>query len=57
MVRKNSHWKRVAGWAGVALMLVAPGLPAFAQGALSNPAALTEKAPAVYKAPFGAQSR
>jgi len=52
MVRKNSHWKRVAGWAGAALMLMAPSLPAFAQGALSNPAALTEKAPAVYKARF-----
>jgi cyclophilin family peptidyl-prolyl cis-trans isomerase len=38
--------------AGLALLAAAPAAPAFAQGKLGNPAALNEKAPAVYKARF-----
>jgi peptidyl-prolyl cis-trans isomerase A (cyclophilin A) len=37
---------------GLALGLVAPGTGALAQGNLANPAALTERAPATYKARF-----
>jgi peptidyl-prolyl cis-trans isomerase A (cyclophilin A) len=37
---------------GSALMLAASAIPASAQGNLTNPAALTERAPATYKARF-----